>query len=142
MSDHKIEENLLKRDEVEALLNRYLTEGPAVFEPFIAEESRIISHGPNVAPFTFSGEWRGLDGFREYMDNIWSNLELVDVKVDRVLHADDTLIALTHQTWRQHLSGKTFTTPKAEISRFNGGKLVEFQEFWDPASALMALKAD
>ena len=73
------------------------------------------------------------DALKGYFAGLAQDWTLVDWVTQEFIAQGDRVIVLSRCTWRYKKTGKEVSTPKADCWRMNGGKAVEFYEFYDTA---------
>jgi hypothetical protein len=76
------------------------------------------------------------DDVKQYFTGLTSEWEMIYYRVDEYIAQGDRVVALAQVSFRHENTGKTLVTPKADFHRFRDGKICEFFEFYDTASAL------
>lgn len=72
----------------------------------------------------------------EYLSGLSTMFEMVHYTVDFYVAEADRVIAVGSTSWRNRETGQTFDTPKADVVRFQDGKIVEFFEIYDTAAVM------
>jgi ketosteroid isomerase-like protein len=75
----------------------------------------------------------------KYFDGLSRDWEMIDYRVDEFVAQGERVVMLGFCSWRHKQSGKVVSTPKADSWRFEGGKAVEFYEFFDTAQVHAAV---
>jgi uncharacterized protein len=78
---------------------------------------------------------------KDYFTGLTNEWEMNYYRVDEYIAQGDRVVALSHVSFKHKKTGKTLETPKADIHKFRDGKICEFFEFYDTATALAAAKA-
>jgi ketosteroid isomerase-like protein len=72
----------------------------------------------------------------DFFTGLSENFEMGFYRADEFLTAGDFVLMIGSCSFTNRRTGKSFTTPKADLWRFSGDKAVEFFEFYDTAAAL------
>ena len=78
------------------------------------------------------------DEVKQYFAGLTSEWEMIYYRVDEYIAQADRVVVLGHVSFKHKKTGKTLVTPKADFHKFRDGKICEFFEFYDTASALTA----
>jgi uncharacterized protein len=97
---------------------------------------RSLADGIPGAEFTRGGDSRA-DVMR-YFDELSQEWEMMRFEVDTFIAQHDRVAVLGSCAWRHRRTNKVADTPKADFYRFEGGRIVEFIEFYDTAKVLAA----
>jgi ketosteroid isomerase-like protein len=81
------------------------------------------------------------DTLKEYFDGLARDWEMLDWKTNDFIAQGDRVVVLVHCKWRHKKSGKTVSTPKADVWRMANGVGVEFYEYYDTAQVHAAAGA-
>jgi hypothetical protein len=73
-----------------------------------------------------------------YFVDLARDWEMVDYEVEHMIAQGDRVAVLSHCSWRNRNTGKMSDTMKADFFRFEAGRIVEFAELFDTASAVEA----
>lgn len=76
------------------------------------------------------------DDVKQYFTGLTSEWEMIYYRVDEYIAQGDRVVALAQVSFKHKITAKTLVTPKADVHRFRDGKICEFFEFYDTASAL------
>jgi hypothetical protein len=103
-------------------------------------EFRSIAMGdPHGAAFT--GPRSERSEIKSYFDGLLAEWEMVDFRIDHYIEDGDMVAAVGWNAWRNKATGKLFESPKVDIWRFEGDKVVAFSEFYDTAKIFAAATA-
>ena len=72
----------------------------------------------------------------QYFAGLTSEWEMIYYRVDDYIAQGDRVVALGQVSFKHKKTAKTLETPKADFHRFRDGKICEFFEFYDTASAI------
>jgi ketosteroid isomerase-like protein len=72
----------------------------------------------------------------DYFKGLTENFEMNFYRADEFLAAGDFVLMIGSCSFTNKRTGKTFTTPKADLWRFSHGKAIEFFEYYDTAAVL------
>lgn len=117
---------------------RYLS-GESVVTAF-AENIFWVSVGaPNR--IDTAGEWRGLDGVRQYFAAMADNWTLSEFKVEEMVTADDRRIAVRISVVAQsNVTGKAVRFEKVDLVSMENGKITDYSEIYDTAPLIRAAR--
>lgn len=117
---------------------RYLS-GESVVTAF-AENIFWVSVGtPNR--IDTAGEWRGLDGVRQYFAAMADNWTLSEFKVEEMVTADDRRIAVRISVVAQsNVTGKAVRFEKVDLVSMENGKITNYSEIYDTAPLIRAAR--
>jgi len=76
------------------------------------------------------------DDVKQYFTGLTSEWEMIYYRVDEYIAQGDRVVALAQVSFKHKKTGKTLVTPKADFHKFRDGKICDFFEFYDTASAL------
>ena len=76
----------------------------------------------------------------DYFQGLANGFEMNFYRPDEFLAAGDFVLMIGTCSFKNKATGKTFTTPKADLWRFRDGKAVEFFEYYDTAGALASTR--
>ena len=96
-----------------------------------------IAHGPEAVPYMAAFQRR--DELKEYFAGLSRDWEMMEFEVEHFVAQDDRVVMLGRCAWRYRKTGKVVWTQKADSWRLDGGKAVEFYEFYDTAQVLAAV---
>ena len=72
----------------------------------------------------------------QYFAGLTNEWEMIYYRVDEYIAQGDRVVALGQVSFKHKTTGKTLETPKADFHKFRDGKICEFFEFFDTASAI------
>jgi len=91
-----------------------------------------LAHGaPQGAKYLTS--YRSRDALREYFAGLAQDWEMLEYVPEHFVAQGDRVVMLGRCAWRYKKTGKVVATPKCDSWRFDGGKAVEFFEYYDTA---------
>lgn len=96
-----------------------------------------IAHGPEPVPYMAAFQRR--DELKEYFAGLSRDWEMMEFEVEHFVAQGDRVVMLGRCAWRYRKTGKVVWTQKADSWRLEGGKAVEFYEFYDTAQVLAAV---
>lgn len=76
------------------------------------------------------------DDVKLYFTGLTSEWEMIYYRVDEYIAQGDRVVTLAQVSFKHKKTGKTLVTPKADFHRCRSGKICDFFEFYDTASAL------
>jgi ketosteroid isomerase-like protein len=76
------------------------------------------------------------DEVKQYFAGLTSEWQMIYYRVVEYIAQGDRVVALADVSFTHKKTGKTLVTPKADFHKFRDGKICEFFEFYDTASAL------
>jgi len=75
---------------------------------------------------------------RRYFDELARDWAMQSFTVQEFIAAGDRVVMIGHCAWTNRKTGKTLSTPKADVIKFREGKIVDFLEFYDTAAGIAA----
>lgn len=88
-----------------------------------------------------AGEWRGLDGVRQYFAALAENWTLSEFKVEEMVTADDRRIAVRISVVAQsNITGKAVRFEKVDFVSMEHGKVTNYSEIYDTAPLIRAAR--
>jgi ketosteroid isomerase-like protein len=76
----------------------------------------------------------------DYFQDLTNGFEMNFYRTDELLAARDFVLMIGACSFKNKATAKTFTTPKADLWRFEDGKAVEFFEYYDTAEVLASTR--
>lgn len=73
-----------------------------------------------------------------YFSDLYGDWEMLEYNIEKMIAAGPYVVAHGSVRFRNRRTGKELTTPKADSYRYAHGKIVEFMEYYDTASAVRA----
>lgn len=77
-----------------------------------------------------------------YFEQLGQDWKMIHYTPEEFIAQGDRVVVLSQCAWQHKKTGKGVESPKADVIRFQDGKIVEFFEFYDTAKALSATVAD
>jgi ketosteroid isomerase-like protein len=135
-------ENVARLKEAYRLWNE--TRGGSVSHwlDLMADDATMRSVGDEVDELAFARGRRGKGEVEQYFAAIAESWEMVHFTPDEFIAQGDRVVVLSRVAFRSRQTGKLAESPKADVFRFHGGRIVEFIEFFDTAKALAAARSD
>ena len=99
----------------------------------MADDARLTSLADGAAAVPFTRSRGGRSEIIEYLEGLTKDWEMLSYDVDEFVAQDDRVVAIGSTSWRNKLTRKIVDTPKIDIWRMRGGKVIEFSEFYDTA---------
>lgn len=134
------EEAALTRSSLEAARRLYAEYGrgnrAAVLDALAPDVSWTYNSGPELP---WGGLWRGRDGVEAYFARLDATLRVTTYEVEHTIAQGEWVVVLARATGRFLPTGEEVTLGKADALRLRDGRLLEFREYYDTASALAAL---
>ena len=95
-----------------------------------------LAEGSPEVPFTA----RRIDksGVRAYLDDLMRDWEMISHSMNDFIAQDDRVAVIGRAIWRNKGTGKIADTRKVDIWRFQGGKVIDFEEYYDTARLISA----
>ena len=91
-----------------------------------------------VAGLEFTRCCRSKQEVLRYFVEMTRDWEMLSYTAQEFVAQGDRVVMLGHCAWKNRKTGKTASTPKADVIRLRDGKIVEFMEFYDTAVAIAA----
>lgn len=95
---------------------------------------RSLTEGAKTMEFTRRCSCK--DDVKKYFAGLAGDWTMNYYRVDEYIAQGDRVVALGTCSFQHTKSGKTLETPKADFFRFRDGKICDFFEFFDTASAI------
>lgn len=89
----------------------------------------------------FSRDAHGKADFVAYFQGLIGDWELVDFVIKEMFAADDRLVVVSQQAYRNRRTDKIADGPIVHVWRFRGDEAIELQAFADAAKWIAAAKA-
>jgi ketosteroid isomerase-like protein len=86
-----------------------------------------------------SGEYRGPEGLRQYLDDLAEAWGYLRPEVASVLEVGSVVIAVGQIRYRGKGSGAESEAPAGWLFKFRNGRLIRFRAFREPEQALEAV---
>ena len=101
------------------------------------EMGSVAAGGPGLE---FTRTLKGLDEARTYFTGLDSGLEMVSFDVKEFVAEGDTVVALIEMEWRSKANpAATVRMHKADVHRFEGGKIKSFFDYFDTGQFQQAM---
>ena len=120
---------------IDSMAATYAAYGKGEAEPFFdlfAEDGVIRFVGPPEI-YPFATPRRGPEGAREAVSLIVKDYEWLSFRNLELIAEDDCVFALNAGRLRHRASGREAVLHLGDLTRFEGGRIVEFVEFFDSA---------
>lgn len=104
----------------------------------MTDEVQFASLAAGAAQMQFTRPASNKDQVKHYFAGLTSEWEMIYYRVNEFIAQGDRVVALGQVSFKHKKTGKILTTPKADFHKFRDGKICEFFEFYDTASALAA----
>lgn len=86
-----------------------------------------------------AGEWRGLDGVREYFAAAAESWTLTDLIIEEIVGQNDNRFAVRIRvTAQSNVTGKSLRFEKADLVSMENGKVTNYAEVYDTAPLIRA----
>jgi ketosteroid isomerase-like protein len=92
-----------------------------------------------VPAASYLGNYSVRSELGKYFDGLGRDWEMIEYRVDHFVAQGDRVVMLGFCSFRYRKTGKIVSTPKADAWRFEGGKAVEFYEYFDTAQVHAAV---
>ncbi|HWH79943.1 MAG TPA: nuclear transport factor 2 family protein [Candidatus Binatus sp.] len=97
---------------------------------------RSLAAGAQAMAFTRASSSK--NDVARYFAGLTADWEMIHYRVEEYIAQGDRVVALSHVSFKHKKTGKALETPKADVHKFRDGKICEFFEFYDTATALNA----
>ncbi|MEQ1864754.1 MAG: nuclear transport factor 2 family protein [Micropepsaceae bacterium] len=88
-----------------------------------------------------AGEWRGLDGVRQYYEALAAHWTLSDFSIEEVVGTHDRRFAVRIRvTAKSHTTDKSVTFEKIDFVSMTDGKITNYSEIYDTAPLIRAAR--
>jgi ketosteroid isomerase-like protein len=108
----------------------------------MADDVRMRSLTAGTPEMAFTKANHGKDEAARYFAGLAADWEMVHFTPAEFIAQGDRVVVLSTCAFRHRQTGKVAESPKADVFRFRGGRIVEFFEFFDTARALAATRPD
>ena len=81
------------------------------------------------------------DQVRGYFEAMFNDWEMLSFEMLDVISGGPFVISYGRVEFRNKHTGKVFSSPKADVFRFDGDQIVEFMEYYDTAGAVRTASA-
>jgi ketosteroid isomerase-like protein len=95
-----------------------------------------LANGARGLPFTAPRTSR--EQIRAFFEELGKDWEMLSFQMLDVISGGPFVIAYGRVEFRNRHTGKVFSSPKADVFRFDGEQIVEFIEYYDTAGAVQA----
>jgi len=102
----------------------------------MTDDVKFRSLAAGAIQMQFTRDSSNKDEVKRYFAGLTSEWEMIYYRNDEYIAQGDRVVALGHVSFKHKKTGKTLVTPKADFHKFRDGKICEFFEFYDTASAL------
>lgn len=106
-----------------------------------ADDVKVRSLSDGAPGLEFTRHGTGKDVVRAYVTGLRAAWEMIYFTADAFVAQDDRVVMLGRCAFRHRGTHKEFETAKVDVLRLQGGKIVEFQEFYDTAGMEAAATA-
>jgi ketosteroid isomerase-like protein len=79
-------------------------------------------------------------GVARYLEDMRATLDIVSMNMGEFIAEGSRVVALGIVEYRNRATGKTFTTPKADVWRIENDRIVEFFGFYDTHKMIASTK--
>lgn len=88
-----------------------------------------------------AGEWRGMDGVRQYYAALAASWTLSGITIDEIVTQDDRRFAVRiNVTAQSHVTGKAVRFEKVDFVTMRDGKVTTYSEIFDTAPLIRAAR--
>ena len=98
----------------------------------------VTWHLPEIEGVPFAGKRTGRDAVRDFFVGVEANQETLEFEPREFIAQGDKVVSLGHYRWRVKTTGREFSSDFAHVFTVRDGKIVNFQEYTDTASAARA----
>jgi ketosteroid isomerase-like protein len=103
------------------------------------ENIKFGSIAERVQSVNYMTSYRKRDELGQYFAGLARDWEMIEYRVDHLVAQGDRVVMLGFCSFRHRKTGKVAATPKVDAWRFEGGKAVEFYEYFDTAQVHAAV---
>jgi uncharacterized protein len=104
----------------------------------VSDDFEIRSVAPEPPGLTFAGLHKGRGAFEGYLNSLLQLWRMDSYTVEAIFGDDDAVAMFGTCSYTFKATGKSATTPIANLWRFRDGKAYEFIEIFDSAKAMDA----
>jgi len=108
----------------------------------VADDIEFGSLARGAPRVTFLRSYTNRDALADYFAGVLADWEMVHYRASEFVAQDDRVVMRGSMAWRNKHTGRTVESPKIDYWRFEGGKAVEFYEYYDTARVLAAACGD
>ncbi len=102
----------------------------------MTDDVKFRSLAAGASEMQFTRDSSNKDEVKRYFAGLTSEWEMISYRVDEDIAQGDRIVALGQVSFKHKKTGKLLVTPKADFHKFRDGKVCEFFEFYDTASAI------
>jgi ketosteroid isomerase-like protein len=126
----------------EAYRQRHESKGKSVqtWLDLMADDVRLRSLADGRPGVDFTSEVRSREGVARYFTGLLGDWEMIHYTTDDFVVDGDRVVMRGSTAWRHRKTGRAVDTRKVDFVTFRGGKIVEFDEFYDTAAMVAALQ--
>jgi uncharacterized protein len=104
----------------------------------IDDNCRWVSAGP-VGKLPWAGSYKGKQEIATFFTRLGRSIEFTEFTPHDMIKRGDTVVVLGTSSGRMRANGKSVKTDWAHVAKYDGGKLVFFQDYSDTATLLLAM---
>jgi ketosteroid isomerase-like protein len=120
--------------------NKTKGQSTATWMSLFADNVRLRSLAGGRPGVAFTNEVRSKGDMVKYFAGLLGDWEMIHYTTDEFIVDGDRIAMRGSTAWRHRKTGRELETRKADFVTFKGGKIVEFEEFYDTAGLLAALE--
>ncbi len=106
----------------------------------VADDARLKSLADGAPELDFTRPRSGKSEIIDYLTGLTAEWEMLFYRIDEYVAQGDRVVAIGATSWRNKRTGKVVVTPKVDLWRMKGGKVVHFFEFYDTARLFAAAR--
>ena len=127
-------------DRLKACYDEWIETKGQSTDTWMAIEFRSLAMGAAHGA-AFTGPRSERSEIKSYFDGLLAEWEMVAFPIYHSFEDGDMVAAVGWNAWRNKAPGPLFESPKLDIWRFEGDKVVAFSEFYDTAKIFAAATA-
>jgi uncharacterized protein len=104
----------------------------------MSEDVQIRSVATELRTLAYPEMSRGKPNARAYLEGLLANWEMLEFVTKEFIAQGDRVVALSSIVFRNKATGKIVESEKADIFKFQDGKIIDLLEFFDTARTASA----
>jgi len=108
----------------------------------VADNIKFGSLAQGAPRVTFLKSYSNRDALADYFAGVLADWEMLHFSADEFICQGNRVVMRGSMAWRNKRTGRVVETPKVDYWRFEGGKAVEFYEYYNTARVLAAASGD
>jgi ketosteroid isomerase-like protein len=126
--------------ELYALYGSDTQEAIAKLLSVLDENVRWCSLADGCSGVEFTRERNGPGQVQQYFQELTGDWEMIHFTVEEFVCENDRVVMIGSCGWKHKATGKTIDTPKVDLWKIKGEKIIEFRELYDTAMMIEAVR--